>query len=956
MLALPVVRVAAVSGLSLTIQIAAAGGLAPKARIIRDPATGRATFISTRDGSPIIVTAGAASVAPAAIDVFVQHGALFGVIDAAGQLRPERSERDGLGFDHTTFQQVHQGVRVFGGVLKAHQNARGEFVAANGRFHPVPAKLGVVPTLDRAAAERAALATVAAGQPRAEAAELVVVDPAWYGNRPQGAHLAYFLRVVDPGNETIEGFFVDAHTGAVLDHWNLLETLKNRRIHNAAGSFVVPGPVARVEGQAATGVDEVDRAYDYAGDTYDFYFRAFGRDAFDGLGSMMQVTVNSNAIACPNAVWTGSQTVFCAGLTLDDIVAHEFTHGVIDHTANLMYLNQSGQLNESYADVFGELIDLYNGDAAFPGVPGGIPWPSSRSGPGADVPNTRRTEICIGGISVEVHEPPNLARSYIAGEAVFGPQLDETGVTSQLVLADPPLACGGPLNNQANIGGNIAVIDRGLCTFAEKALGAQAAGAVGLIIVNDREGGAPTLGGSGPSVAIPAVSLTQEDGGIIKAALSNGALVTGTLRANGGSGGFRWLVSETVDGSAFRDMWNPVCMGDPDRANHPLQTCDPTDNGGVHSGSGIPNHAFALVTDGGSFNGVVIGGIGPIKSGAVWYRALTTYLTVVSDFRDAKDGLNQAAADLIGTFPLDPRTGFPSSSMFTVDDAAQVDIALLAVEMDTAGRCGAGVAILDPAPAPLCASRAVIFEDDFEHGVNGWAVDNTSPPSPYNWIQTTNVPFGGSGTTWFGADKDIGNCDTADESAIHMLISPRISIPANAFAPTVTFTHWIGTEAGFDGGNVKVSVNGSEYQLIPESAFTFNPYNAGLQVANNTNPLAGEPAFTGIGNTWGTSIIDLSGIAGAGATVRFRFDFGKDGCVGIIGWHVADFAVVDCLPPGNGDFDESGRRDLRDHAAFQQCFGLPILGNRACQPGDADADGDVDRRDYALLSTALQGP
>jgi hypothetical protein len=41
------------------------------------------------------------------------------------------------------------------------------------------------------------------------------------------------------------------------------------------------------------------------------------------------------------------------------------------------------------------------------------------------------------------------------------------------------------------------------------------------------------------------------------------------------------------------------------------------------------------VTDGGTFGGYAIEAVGPIKSGAVWYRALTTYLTEVSDFEDA---------------------------------------------------------------------------------------------------------------------------------------------------------------------------------------------------------------------------------------------------------------------------------------------------------------------------------
>ena len=38
---------------------------------------------------------------------------------------------------------------------------------------------------------------------------------------------------------------------------------------------------------------DVDAAYDYYGDTYDFFFRAFGRDSIDNQGLKMVATVNS---------------------------------------------------------------------------------------------------------------------------------------------------------------------------------------------------------------------------------------------------------------------------------------------------------------------------------------------------------------------------------------------------------------------------------------------------------------------------------------------------------------------------------------------------------------------------------------------------------------------------------------------------------------------------------------
>ena len=56
-------------------------------------------------------------------------------------------------------------------------------------------------------------------------------------------------------------------------------------------------------------------------------------------------------------------------------------------------------------------------------------------------------------------------------------------------------------------------------------------------------------------------------------------------------------------------------------------------------------------------------------------------------------------------------------------------------------------------------------------------------------------------------------------------------------APKLSFDHYVATEGGYDGGNVKVSGNGGAFTEIPPSAFVFNPYNTTLQ---DTNPSGGE--------------------------------------------------------------------------------------------------------------------
>jgi len=751
------------------------------------------------------------------VDFLVQHGHRFGVTNPTTELALTRTESDALGHRHTTYAQVHKGIRVFSGVLKVHQNAMGQIVAANGDFYPIAPKLGTTPTLTAAEAGSVAAATLAGAKPATERSELVIVDPGWYGDPPLGARLAYHIVLTDAAVGVCEAFFVEAHDGSILDRWELTRSAIDRSVHDAGGTAELPGPLARGEGDPRVADADVNAAYDYLGDTYDYYWRAFGRDGIDDEGMTIVATVNSTALSCPNSGWSFTllQTAFCQGTVTDDLVAHEMTHGVTQFSANLLYQNQSGQLNESFSDVFGELVDLFNGDVADVGAPGGPPyWPTHPTGPGTDTPNK------------------------------------------------PRVTC-SPKPEYAD--------------------------------------------------------------------------------------GVRWLIGEDGNTSApfdgaFRDMWDPTCLGHPDRANSPLQTCDLSDHGGVHSGCGIPNHAFAMLTDGKTFNGHTVNGIGPIKAAAVWYRALTIYLTVAADFQDAYAAFNQAAADLIGTFPDDPRTGEPSDSLFTTADAAEVDEALLAVEMNTPGACGATVPVLDSTPPLLCPSHVPLFADDFEAGSNGWTVSNSAPPTPFNWVQTTDpLPFVRPGVAWFCADPNIGDCSTngTPEQGSHALTSPEIVMPADVNLPALTFAHYIETEYRWDGGDVAIRVNGGPWEIVPRVAFRHNPYNTTLYPASvgNTNPFAGRVSFSGAGGEWGTSLIDLGPFVTGGDTLQVRFDFGKDWCYGITGWFIDDFEVHHC--PADGDCNSNGVADEIDLAQgeHQDCIVRHPPNHASGNPSDLDDGG-----------------
>lgn len=101
--------------------------------------------------------------------------------------------------------------------------------------------------------------------------------------------------------------------------------------------------------------------------SYDYFKNTFGRESIDGQGgniiSFFNVT-ESNGSSMENAYWNGAAMWYGNGGSTFrplarglDVGGHEMTHGVVEKTANLIYQNESGALNESFADIFGAMID-----------------------------------------------------------------------------------------------------------------------------------------------------------------------------------------------------------------------------------------------------------------------------------------------------------------------------------------------------------------------------------------------------------------------------------------------------------------------------------------------------------------------------------------------------------------------------------------------------------------------
>lgn len=445
-------------------------------------------------------------------------------------------QRDELGLEHTRFQQVVQGIPVFGGEAIVHQLPGGELFALTddmkqGIQVDSSPKLSMADAVARATQKHGGWTRLTA-QPQAE---LLIV-------RHEGKdHLAYKvqLRQEDGTHETsMPVLFVDAHSGDIFWQYDNLQTVSGTgsslysgtvtvETYLYSGSYYLEDSLRKVgtfdmrNGTSTlyrfsdannlwdttsqrAGVD----AHFGAMKVYDYYKSVHGRNGINGSGgpgyssavwssttklitSRVHYSTNYN-----NAYWNGSYmtygdgdgTTFTPLVTLD-ICGHEMTHGVISTTANLTYSGESGALNESFADVFGAMVERYvKGESA-------DTW---KIGEGAYTPAT-------------------------AGDALR-------------YMNEPHLKAGG--------------------------------------------------------------SYTPND--------------------------------------------------DPDHYSE--RYTGTADNGGVHINSGIGNKAFYLVAKGGTHsNGGSMVGIGADKAAAIWYRALTAYMTSSTNFRGARTATLNAAAALYGS-------------------------------------------------------------------------------------------------------------------------------------------------------------------------------------------------------------------------------------------------------------------------------------------------------------------
>jgi bacillolysin len=671
------------------------------------PDTGAATFLSM--SRPVPVT-DAASRNPEdlALAFLRSYGRAFGFRDAAAEVTlktpSQPSERDELGMDHVRFQQVVRGVPVTAGEITVHLRDNA-VTAVNAKTLPGVQDFDVQPEFAPAAALDK-VRTMVGGrmkQPDAELSEprLEILNRGLLEGRLHVTRLAWFVEASGPALR--EFLWIDAKTGRTLLRFSQLTTALNRQIDNGNSLAVLPGTLMRVEGGPATGDTDADAAYQYSGDTYNYYFTQHGRDSFDGAGGALISTVHHcpSPGNCPyqNAFWNGTQMVYGNGFSAaDDVDAHELTHAVTERTAGLFYYMQSGALNESFSDMFGETVDLTN------------------------------------------------------------------------------------------------------------------------------TGGTDT----------PAV---------------------------------RWKLGEDVPGfGAIRDMMNPGTFFDPAKVNDANYYCSGADNGGVHQNSGVPNHFYALLTDGGTYNSQTVTGLGLTKAGKIAYRALTQYLVSGSGFADAANAFKQSCTDLLGT------------SGISVADCQEVADAIAAVELASEPPC---TAVAAPALCPAGQNPSNLFFDNFESGLGNtnWAVSSTVTPI---WYVDTSFA---SSPIWH-----MWGYDYFDINDSRAQMTSSVAIPANA---RMQFNHsWDFDPPTYDGGVVEYSLNNGTTWSDAASLFSAGAGYNGTVTSGYGNPLAGRTGFVGASFGYTATQYNLSSLSGQNA--RFRFRLGSDDLFDWWGWYIDDVRIYTC--------------------------------------------------------------
>ncbi len=327
------------------------------------------------------------------------------------ELKPISDKANKMGKHHYRYQQIYKGVPVEWAVYLMHEK-NNHVSRANGSL-VYGLKLSTTPTISEEAALQTALqytdATLYAWEDEAHkqalkytkrnlsatfcpSGELVIIDPQ-LTQQAANCRLAYKFDIYAIQPLSRRAVYVDAHSNEVI---KTIEKIYHCTDVPTSGETNYSGTVNFTACYAngehtlkSVDIGAVMQVFDARGQTnlpfydtdghfdmdaaavdvhfatekfYEYLLNTFGRSSVDGNGApMLSKLVNGN-----NAYWDGEYMVYGLGDSINfgpwtspDIVGHEITHALTSYTSALIYQDESGALNESFSDIFGEVIERY---------------------------------------------------------------------------------------------------------------------------------------------------------------------------------------------------------------------------------------------------------------------------------------------------------------------------------------------------------------------------------------------------------------------------------------------------------------------------------------------------------------------------------------------------------------------------------------------------------------------
>ncbi len=349
-----------------------------------------------------------------AVQVMGAVAGFYGIRDATKEFAARSPSSSVTGYRHVRLDQAYKGLPVFGGEVIVHFDGKGKARSVNGMYRPIEG-VATAPKLtpdEAVAVARADQKAMGKDSGRVTDGPRLVIYA-----RDTEPTLAYQLTVsyatrIEVGRWR---YWIDAQTGGILLRYNDVPTA------TAPG----PGVAADITGnllleEGGTNVtingfrDDTGKNYLYSyinawylyntaiSDYVYLYFNTWGSldrtvisagyncekiEAYyrDILGRSILLTndvmlvANVHNTGMANAFWDGqSINLFDELPCALDVMAHEVTHGVDQYSANLIYADESGALNESMSDIFSALVEFYvqpDGTSAYPGsIPGHADW------------------------------------------------------------------------------------------------------------------------------------------------------------------------------------------------------------------------------------------------------------------------------------------------------------------------------------------------------------------------------------------------------------------------------------------------------------------------------------------------------------------------------------------------------------------------------------------------------